>query len=335
MRNSHSSISISNLELGYSHENPLLPKFSVDAKLGELIALIGRNGIGKSTLLRSIIGLQLPLSGAILIQGKQVKTLHRKQRAKTLSFVPAEPVRISNLYIRDFVAIGRFPHLGWSRSLSASDWALVDHALSLVGVSHLAKRDITTVSDGERQRAMIAFALAQDTKIIILDEPTAFLDLPNKFEMVRLLSHLAHEKDKTIIYSTHDLQGAIHEADTIWMMLKTGFASGAPEELALTNMFQELLADTQVVFETSTGLFRNYRSLNKSIALEGQGSVFIWTTRLLERIGFEVNTLTSSDLKVICTQHDHDFQWIVKKNGNQIYSTKTMTELASYLSWQP
>jgi iron complex transport system ATP-binding protein len=328
MEHSSISISIKDVELGYSPNNPLLPKFSADAHLGELIALVGRNGIGKSTLLRSVVGLQTPLSGEILVEGKRSTSLVRKQRAKALSYVPAEPVRVANLYIRDFVAVGRFPHLSWSRALSPTDWEMVDYALKLVGIEHLAHRDITTVSDGERQRAMIAFALAQDTRIIILDEPTAFLDLPNKFEMVRLLSHLAHTKGKTIIYSTHDLQGAIHEADTIWMMLCSGFAAGAPEDLALSNSFQHLLADTQVVFDGELGLFRNRREPGKSVALEGQGSVRLWTARMLERIGFSTDNSELARYKVTCIAENSIHYWLLTENQNLVFKTSSLGELA-------
>jgi iron complex transport system ATP-binding protein len=328
MEQSRISISIKDVELGYSASNPLLPKFSVDAHLGELIALVGRNGIGKSTLLRSIIGLQQPLSGEILVEGKRTTTILRKQRAKTLSFVPAEPVRVANLFIRDFVAVGRFPHLGWSRALSTSDWEMVDYVLTLVGIPHLAHRDITTVSDGERQRAMIAFALAQDTRIIILDEPTAFLDLPNKFEMVRLLSHLAHTKGKTIVYSTHDLQGAIHEADTVWMMLKSGLTYGSPEDLALSNSFQDLLADTNVMFDGELGLFRNYRKLSKSVALEGNGNVRLWTTRMLERIGFETVSQELSSLKITCLLENENYCWVVTEGENMVFKANSLWDLA-------
>lgn len=331
MEQSRPSISIRELELGYSLGCALLPKFSVDAHLGELIALVGRNGIGKSTLLRSIIGLQQPLCGDILIEGTRLAALMRKQRAKTISFVPAEPVRVANLFIRDFVAVGRFPHLNWSRALSPSDWEMVDYALTLVGINHLAHRDITTVSDGERQRAMIAFALAQDTRIIILDEPTAFLDLPNKFEMVRLLSNLAHAKGKTIVYSTHDLQGAIHEADTIWMMLKSGLTSGAPEDLALSNSFQNLLADTHVVFDGDSGLFRNYRKPTKSIALEGNGIVRTWTARMLDRIGFNTQEPEHSKVKVTCTYENDNPCWIVTEAENLAFKAYSLGQLAEKL----
>jgi iron complex transport system ATP-binding protein len=332
MEQSRVSISIRDVELGYSPGNPLLPKFSVDAHLGELIALVGRNGIGKSTLLRSIIGLQQPLCGDILVEGTRSLALMRKQRAKAISFVPADPVRVANLYIRDFVAVGRFPHLSWSRVLSPSDWAMVDYALKVVGIDHRAYRDISTVSDGERQRSMIAFALAQDTRIIILDEPTAFLDLPNKFEMVRLLSRLAHTKGKTVIYSTHDLQGAIHEADTIWMMLNTGLAAGAPEDLALSNSFQYLLADTQVVFDADSGLFRNYLKPTKSIALDGNGSVRLWTSRMLDRIGFDTQNTQHTSLKVTCLVENSSMYWIVTENEKLVFKVYSLGQLANKLS---
>jgi iron complex transport system ATP-binding protein len=178
---------------------------------------------------------------------------------------------------------------------------------------------------------MIAFALAQDTKIILLDEPTAFLDLPNKFEMVRLLSQLARNQSKTIIYSTHDLQGAMGESDMVWMMLTSGFVSGAPEDLAINKHFQHLLINTDVVFETQTGLFKNYRRHNKEIALEGQGDSLIWTRRLLERLGYNVVRNETVNLKVsICTE-DNTYYWEITDKGNLISRVENLTDLASKL----
>lgn len=322
------SISIKDLEVGYNPQEPLLPRFSVDANLGELVALVGRNGIGKSTLLRSIIGLQQPLFGQILVEGIRTALLHRKQRAKALSYVPAEPVRVANLFVRDFVAVGRFPHLGWSRTLASADWQMVDYALNIVGIDHLAGRDITTISDGERQRAMIAFALAQDTRIIVLDEPTAFLDLPNKYEMVNLLSHLAHAKGKTIVYSTHDLQGAMHEADTIWMMLPTGFTAGAPEDLALQNCYQNLLLDTKVEFDSEQGMFRNKRKASKTVALEGNGMVYTWTARMLERVGCTVDNSNEATLKIVCNTHHSGYEWTVLQNNKLVFKVQRLADLA-------
>ena len=330
MQNDVFSISIKDVELGYVKDKPLLPKFSVDAHSGELIALIGRNGIGKSTLLRSIMGLQMPMLGSIYVDGVPVSKLCRKQKSKAVSFVPAESVRVVNLHVRDFVAIARFPYLGWTRTLSVTDWEKVNYALTLVNISHLAHRDIATISDGELQRAMVAFALAQDTRIIILDEPTAFLDLPNKFEMVSLLSDLAHSNGKTIIYSTHDLQGAINEADTIWMMLNDGFFSGAPEDLALHGKFEKFLTDSEVLFDMESGLFRNRHRVSKTIAFEGEGAMAIWTTKMLERIGFKVGS-NGDGLKVACMQQGGSTEWVLAKNGSLLLKTHTLYKLAQKL----
>ncbi|MFP4557630.1 MAG: ABC transporter ATP-binding protein [Bacteroidales bacterium] len=322
-----STVSIDNLGIGYDPSNYLLPKFSVDAHQGELIALVGRNGIGKSTLLRTIMGLHVPFEGGVSITGKSVKGLLRKERSRLLSFVPADTVKIPNLFIRDFIALSRFPYTGWSRKLSVADWDMVDFALQQVGISHLSHRDITTASDGERQRAMIAFALAQDAKIILLDEPTAYLDLPNKYEVVHLLSQLAHSRNKTIIYSTHDLQGAISEADNIWMMLDTGFVAGAPEDIALSNGFNQFLANTNMMFDTSLGLFKNQRNPEKSIAIEGQGDALLWTKRLAERLGFACVERSNAEIMVSCSKTDNGSLWEVYQQNGLVTKVHSLTEL--------
>lgn len=320
-------ISISNLSLGYGKNNPLLPAFSVDAHKGEFIALVGRNGIGKSTFIRTIIGSQQPLDGAINLLGAPIKKIGRAQRAKLIAYVPSEQVRIPNLYIRDFVSLARFPHLSWSKSLSLSDWNVVDNSLLLVGIEHLVNRDIATVSDGERQRAMIAFALAQDSSIILLDEPTAFLDLPNKFEMVRLLSNLARNQQKTIIYSTHDLQGAITEADTIWMMLESGFISGCPEDIVLNNHFDKLLGNSQIIFERETGAFKNYRKSTDEIALTGQDEAFFWTKKMLERLGYTITAKPKGGIKIDCLSTNKHV-WKVYIDNILQFEALSLTELS-------
>jgi len=324
-------ININHLQLGYKPDIRVFKPFSIEGNEGELIALVGRNGTGKSTLLRTLAGLQSPLSGRIHFSGKSLQDLTRIQRATMLSFVPAEPVKIPNLEVRNFVGISRFPYTGWNGGLSDADWKIVDESLQHVDMMNLAGKDITQISDGERQRAMIAFALAQDTKIILLDEPTAFLDLPNKFEMVRLLSKLAFSQGKTIVYSTHDLQGAIHEADTIWMMLPLGLLAGTPEELALSRSFDQLLENSNVLFDIQTGTFRNRKTAGIEINIDGEGATLHWTKKMLQRIGYKVVDNESAELKIFCITENLKTQWILKKSGETIFQTESLKTLAQQM----
>lgn len=324
-------LQVDSLVVGYESGLPLYPAFSVEANAGELIALVGRNGIGKSTFLRTLAGLQQPLDGTIEIDDVWMNAISRTQKARLLSFVPSEQVKIQNLTIRNFVGLARFPHSGWSGGLTTEDWSIVDSALNDVGISHLSLRDISRVSDGERHRAMIAFAIAQDTRIILLDEPTAFLDLPNKFETVRLLSQIAKEKSKTVIFSTHDLQGAIYEADSIWMMLPDGMVSGSPEDLALSESFQKLLVNTDVTFDMHTGTFKNKPSGGEQIYVAGEGLEFFWTVKMLQRIGYSTTTTDSAGKKVVCSKTSSSLMWELEVDGEPKSQFSTLKNLAKRL----
>ena len=182
---------------------------------GELIPLIGRNGAGKSTLLRIISAIDNPQSGRVLVNDKTLHELPAEQRARLISFVSTQRVRVANLLCQDVVAIGRAPYTNWVGSMQQTDRDIIAQSLQAVGMAEFASRPIDTLSDGECQRVMIARALAQQTPIIVLDEPTAFLDIPNRFEICRLLADLAHNQGKTIIFSTHDIDAAIPVCDTI------------------------------------------------------------------------------------------------------------------------
>ena len=224
---------------------------------GEVIALIGSNGIGKSTLLKTIAGFQPPLSGELMIHQKPVSQYSANELAREMSFVSTEIVRVANLTVREMVGLGRFPYTNWFGQLTESDDAIVDDAIRQVGLSGYENRFINRISDGERQRAMIARALAQDTKIVVLDEPTAFLDISNKYELVSILKRLAVEKGKCVIFSTHDLSTAISMSDRIWLMLNDQVVEGRPEELASGGFFDALFPDNpRLYFDAAKGDFR-------------------------------------------------------------------------------
>lgn len=207
-------IRLDSLTLGYG-QGVLLDQVSADLDGGGLIALLGRNGSGKSTLLRTIAGLGKIKGGNILIDGKVLSSLKADELARTVSFVTTEKVRIPNLKCRDIVALGRAPYTNWIGQLQVRDEEIVDGALELLGMSDYAERTMDQMSDGECQRIMIARALAQDTPVILLDEPTSFLDLPNRYELGILLRDLAHRQNKCVFFSTHELDIALTLCDSI------------------------------------------------------------------------------------------------------------------------
>ena len=207
-------ITLSKISLAFDSKSILQSADCTFAE-GTLTALVGRNGAGKSTLLRVLAAIDAPKSGEVIVGDKPLHTLSAEDRARVISFVSTQRVRVANLLCRDVVAIGRAPYTNWMGSMQREDIDIVNSALASVGMSDFALRPIDTLSDGECQRIMIARALAQQTPVILLDEPTAFLDIPTRFEICRLLAHLAHTQGKTIIFSTHDIDAALPVCDRV------------------------------------------------------------------------------------------------------------------------
>lgn len=244
------SIAVENLLLGYTNKknmrNEVFSPFSLTAERSQLIALAGRNGVGKSTFLRTIAGLQKPVSGKIYVNGKPAKTLSRSEYAGCMSFVSTETVHVMHLKVFDLVALGRYTYTNLLGNLSSADEQIIFESLKMVGMINFAWRNVSELSDGERQRVLIARALVQDTPIMLFDEPTAFLDIPNKYEIILLLGKLALEKSKTIIFSTHDINIALQIADKIWLMTDGKMHVGTPKQLMQANAFDEMLANTML-----------------------------------------------------------------------------------------
>jgi iron complex transport system ATP-binding protein len=256
---------------------------------GEFICLLGPNGAGKSTLLRTLAGIQPPLKGTVSIGGGDVGTLDASVRAKRLGLVLTDRIDAGNLTVRDLTALGRAPYTGWLGRLSAEDEARVEWALRATGSEAHAARKVAELSDGERQKAMIARVLAQDTPVIILDEPTAHLDLPNRVAIMRLLRNLARETRRAIILSTHELDLALQAADAIWLMDPGGkMLCGIPEDMVLSGAFESVFARGGAGFDKETGTFRFHEPGREGIELVGSGPFAFWTRRALERSGFRM-----------------------------------------------
>ena len=204
---------------------------------GMLICLVGRNGIGKSTLLRTLSGFQPALSGDMLLDGKSIVSFNKRQMSETISVVLTERADFQNLTVTDVVGMGRMPYTNFWGTLHKEDKQIVADAIAAVGMTAFAQSQMTRLSDGERQKVMIAKAIAQQTPLILLDEPTAFLDYPSKTGIVELLLDLAHKQDKIIFLSTHDLDVAYRLADSIWMMDEKGLSLSVTSEQLLALNF--------------------------------------------------------------------------------------------------
>jgi len=285
-------IALNNATIGYKAKthsvNVVKSGISVYALKGELVALIGGNGVGKSTLLRTIAGFQPSMGGDVLIRGKQVNAYREKELALIMSFVSTEIIRVPNLSVFDLVSLGRYPHTNWFGKLLDEDRAIVEEAIKSVGLKGYENRMVNCISDGERQKAMIARTLAQNTDVIVLDEPTAFLDLSNKYEIVHILHELASEKGKTILFSTHDLTTAIAESDRMWVMLNDSVEQGAPEDLILNGDFESLFHSEHLFFDQEKGDFRIRKQTKRKAIVRGNGLDVDWTIKALERTGFEI-----------------------------------------------
>ena len=207
-------ITLKDFTVGYGNRI-LLENVNVEIPTGKLTALIGRNGTGKSTLLRAIAGLNQHYEGNVLLRDKDIKSMNAGEMARNLAFVTTERTRIANLRCKDVVAIGRAPYTNWIGTMQEQDREIVMQSLEAVGMASYAERTMDKMSDGECQRVMIARALAQSTPVILLDEPTSFLDMPNRYELCSLLANLAHTENKTIVFSTHELDIALNIADYV------------------------------------------------------------------------------------------------------------------------
>ena len=205
---------LQSLSIGYSHK-VIADDINAQIKGGELTCLIGRNGTGKSTLMRTLAGFLKPLGGSALLDGRDVGRLSPAERSHLISVVLTDRVDIDGMRVKDLVSVGRQPYTGFFGKMSSDDEGVVNKAIADVGMTDFAGRQVNSLSDGERQKVMIAKALAQETPVILLDEPTAFLDYPSKKEMFQMLSQLCHEQGKAALVSTHDLDIALPIADSV------------------------------------------------------------------------------------------------------------------------
>jgi iron complex transport system ATP-binding protein len=263
-------------------------RLSAALHTGELVCLVGPNGAGKSTLLRTLTGLQPALGGEILLAGEFLSSFRSRELARSVAVVLTDPVQPGLLSAESLVALGRYARTGWLGRLEEEDRQVVARCLEAVGAEELAGRPVAELSDGERQKVMIARALAQEPALLVLDEPTAFLDLPRRVEIMTLLRNLARAGGgRAVLLSTHDLDLALRGADRLWLLDGGGrLAAGAPEDLVLSGAVAGAFRGRGVSFDLRQGAFVFAPPGGAMVIVEGDEPAALWTRRALERAGF-------------------------------------------------
>ena len=245
-------LELRDLYIGYSDDaNRRIVAQTLNAALprGVLTCLIGANGVGKSTLMRTMAAFQPPLKGEVYVDGKSIGEYSPKELSERIGVVLTEKTALADLTVEEVVGLGRVPYTNFWGSLTKHDQEVVDEAIALVGLEDLRHRKIHQVSDGERQKTMIAKALAQQTPLIFLDEPTAFLDYPSKIAMMQLLRRLSLEQGKLIVLSTHDLEIAFQTADRLWLLQQSGLQTGTLDELSDSGAISAFLDSDELYYD--------------------------------------------------------------------------------------
>lgn len=299
-------ISTSGLSIGYPktqrHGKSVL-HYNVSFELysGELTCLLGSNGAGKSTLLRTITGLQAPAEGEIYLNGRNLQLYSEHELSTVLGVVLTDSTSVGGLTVKELVELGRYPYTGFFGKLRTSDHNVVEKAMQLVNIAHKKDSYVAELSDGERQKAMIAKVLAQECPVIVLDEPTAFLDVVNRTEIMILLHELAQSQGKTILLSTHDIEQALSLADRLWLLSKEkGLKCGVTEDIVLSNQINEYISDRGISFDKQSGRFLSESKSDREIYVEAEPELYYWTKNYLLRNNFllTVNKESGFSLKI-------------------------------------
>ncbi|HAG14904.1 MAG TPA: iron ABC transporter ATP-binding protein [Bacteroidales bacterium] len=333
MKLAQAIIETKNLSIGYvSKEKRICVQKNLNLQLrkGEFCCLIGPNGVGKSTLLRTLSRQINLLDGEIFIQKMALNSISNPILATKLSLVLTEKIQIPNLKVRELVEMGRFPYSGFWGNLSPDDNQKVDEAIQLVGIQELEQRNFDELSDGEKQKALIAKALAQDAPLILLDEPTAYLDFPSKMSILSALRRIAHTKQIGIILSTHDLELALKMADLIWLVpANEKVQVGIPEDLVLNGSIGKTFSDEYLHFDMETAHFLHKAIARDFLNVEGNSMEMAWFRRALLRKGIAAETEIQMPYKVSFDEENKLF--VVNHQSEPVGQFQEIHEVLSWI----
>jgi iron complex transport system ATP-binding protein len=320
-------IEASNLVIGYVQKNKerRIVHDSLQFQLfaGELTSLLGLNGAGKSTLLRTICGFQPSLGGQLRINGRLLSDYSPSELSRVTGIVLTEKTNAGGMTVHELVSLGRHPYTGFFGTLKAEDKRIVTESLEAVGISNMADRPVSELSDGERQKAMIAKAFAQQCPLILLDEPTAYLDVTSRIETMSLLRRLAIEQHKAILLSTHDLDLAIQMSDCLWLLERAHpLLCGTPEDLILNGSFK-FLNKRGIAFDPSTGKLTADKPATP-ILVEGDPLTAYWVANALIRNGFKPAPKNESNSRIYCHRPNQIFLFLKGAEEIQINSIEEL-----------
>ena len=288
MANQHINLEGIGLSLGYTKQGKrkeLLRDLSFQLYSGELTCLLGPNGVGKSTLIKAILGDLTPWEGTLVLDQQELSSYGIEERAKRIAVVLTNPSYPGNMTVGQLVALGRTPHMNWTGKLGTEDRKWVDQAISDTRLTELKDERLSELSDGQRQKAMIARALAQDGKVLVLDEPTAHLDLINRMEIMMLLREISQKKEKAVLVVTHDLDIALETADRFWLMnCGSPLHMGRPEDILLSGKIQALFPGKNYHFNVARGKVELVQEPS-DLPIDGPAEVVYWVKKALLKAG--------------------------------------------------
>src|SRR5574344_725318 len=328
----------SDLAIGYSrgkkNERTVLGKLNFTLRTGELTCLLDANGAGKSTLLRTLSASQPPLGGSLFLKDKPLSTYSEKKLSTLIGVVLTDKTQAGGLTVYELVALGRQPHTGFFGKLHESDRKIIAQAMELVGISHKANNYTAELSDGERQKVMIAKALVQESPLIILDEPTAFLDVASRIEIMTLLHKLASEDNKAILLSTHDIEQALVLSDRLWLLSKeNGLESGVTEDIISSKKMERLFPNDKIKFDYDHGVYYPLvQSERKINVICDDRTTLHWVINAFNRNGYAcIINEDKNDFPLLIINKSRDYS-LISKGDNQNFTT--FEELLDYITAQ-